>query len=726
MDQQETLVYNVPQDDVNPEYSTESERLIQIKQELNDANVIDTNASAVVDSESIQVSIDEFVSFHNEQIKILKNDIVYLTRGFDIMYKCMTVLDWIIEEYFKDDKLFKYGSIVDFLNTEIMTFIAEDEERYQNLVSEINIDTIMNEDNQLEFHESDGLNDFEDEVMNNVNDSGPLAIRKLPGQKSAPLPECPACEFKARCRNKLEAHITEHKDNPIVVCNRDNCSIKFQLSNLTQHEKDHHPETNLICEMCNDMFDNKSTLVQHYKLHISKKDRLKCNFPGCDYTDIYPGRMDRHKKAEHNIEITKQFKCDHEGCGRVFKDRPSFYTHSLIHKDRSLVYKHKCTHENCGAVFKRRRNLALHMLKHGYIKRKYTCMFGECRRTYNREKELMKHIDQFHQNLGDSKTEFKENGLSENENDHEKSDTESRMTTRRSKKRKILNENYTSKEEEEEDDDERESASAKKLFQLMNKSDSNRPNSDVGDSASGNEDDGTADFETVGTECELCQTNFDSSEELLNHLKERHHQYTIKAYQCDFEGCQYVTHFRSILGKHKNEVHGGKYKCDVCGKLSKDSGNHNRHRNIHKNILYRCRVADCNAVYKSPKAYYVHVLTHSNEQPVYRCDHPGCKYITYYVNTLNVHKLTHSDVRNFFCPYENCRKGFKRNGDLNKHIIHSHKGVKRPQKKRRNQDIQSLHTCRVDGCGFSVEDIDQLTKHEEGHMAAESVENYDN
>lgn len=163
MDQQETLVYNVPQDDVNPEYSTESERLIQIKQELNDANVIDTNASAVVDSESIQVSIDEFVSFHNEQIKILKNDIVYLTRGFDIMYKCMTVLDWIIEEYFKDDKLFKYGSIVDFLNTEIMTFIAEDEERYQNLVSEINIDTIMNEDNQLEFHESDGLNDFEDE-----------------------------------------------------------------------------------------------------------------------------------------------------------------------------------------------------------------------------------------------------------------------------------------------------------------------------------------------------------------------------------------------------------------------------------------------------------------------------------------------------------------------------------------------------------------------------------
>lgn len=223
----------------------------------------------------------------------------------------------------------------------------------------------------------------------------------------------------------------------------------------------------------------------------------------------------------------------------------------------------------------------------------------------------------------------------------------------------------------------------------------------------------------LGTNCELCELQFETGQDLMNHLKEKHHQYTVKVYPCDFGDCTFSTHFRSILGKHKNDVHGGKYKCDVCGKLSKDSGNHNRHKNIHKNILYKCRSAGCDAVYKSPKAYYVHVLTHSNEQPVYHCEYPGCKYYTYYMNTLNVHKLTHSDVRNFFCPYENCKKGFKRNGDLNKHIIHSHKGVKRPQKKKKTQ---LFFKCQFDGCSFVGESEMLLGKHEEEHLAAEQVQ----
>lgn len=230
----------------------------------------------------------------------------------------------------------------------------------------------------------------------------------------------------------------------------------------------------------------------------------------------------------------------------------------------------------------------------------------------------------------------------------------------------------------------------------------------------------------LANECELCSIKFDTPDEMMMHLKERHHQYTVRAYRCDFEDCEFATHFRSILGKHKNDVHGGKYKCDVCGKLSKDSGNHNRHRNIHKNVLFRCRYDNCEAVYKSPKAYYVHVLTHSNEQPVYRCDFEGCKYVTYYVNTLNVHKLTHSDVRKFFCPYENCGKGFKRNGDLNKHITHSHKGVKRPQKKRKLNDgsvLSVVYRCTWANCHFTSSDGDELTKHEEEH-ATNSVAKY--
>lgn len=107
--------------------------------------------------------------------------------------------------------------------------------------------------------------------------------------------------------------------------------------------------------------------------------------------------MDRHKQTEHGLTITKQFKCDFEGCGRVFKDRPSFYTHSLIHKDRSLVYKHKCPVEGCDSVFKRRRNLQMHQQKHGTNRRRYTCAFSNCKRTYSRERELSRHVEISHQ-----------------------------------------------------------------------------------------------------------------------------------------------------------------------------------------------------------------------------------------------------------------------------------------------------------------------------------------
>lgn len=97
------------------------------------------------------------------------------------------------------------------------------------------------------------------------------SIRKLPGQKPAELPECPACGHRARCRLKLEAHIQEHDKNPLVVCNHEGCESTFELHNMFQHEKNCHPEVNLICEMCNEGFESKSMLIQHYKLHIKKK-----------------------------------------------------------------------------------------------------------------------------------------------------------------------------------------------------------------------------------------------------------------------------------------------------------------------------------------------------------------------------------------------------------------------------------------------------------------------
>lgn len=108
-------------------------------------------------------------------------------------------------------------------------------------------------------------------VDNGTVAGGTTSIGRLPGQKTAPAPECPACGYKARCRLKLEAHLSEHEDNPLVVCNHDGCEVTYNLHELSRHEKDYHQNVSLICEMCNEMFDTKSMLVQHYKLHIKKK-----------------------------------------------------------------------------------------------------------------------------------------------------------------------------------------------------------------------------------------------------------------------------------------------------------------------------------------------------------------------------------------------------------------------------------------------------------------------
>lgn len=98
-----------------------------------------------------------------------------------------------------------------------------------------------------------------------------------------------------------------------------------------------------------------------------------------------------------------------------------------------------------------------------------------------------------------------------------------------------------------------------------------------------------------------------------------------------------------------------------------------------------------------------------------------CYLLHEYVKRTQVDSFRFTQL---FCPYEGCGKGFKRNGDLNKHITHSHKGVKRPQKKRKSMnDSQVLYRCAGANCSFVASDSETLAKHEEEH-AGENLETY--
>lgn len=245
----------------------------------------------VTDQDHVPISLDDFVEYHNQQVRNLKSDIACLTKNLEIFHRFKIVYDMAFEEYFREDTKFKFRSVLEDLELDFMQFIAENEEKYYRLVSDLDVQIEFNDDDeQFAFIEEDdadpenGMSMFELYSFNNffhserfraenfvVNNDAPVYMHKLPGQHSAPKPECPACGQQFRCRIKLEGHLLEHEDNPFVVCNIDNCNLPYNLKKLPQHMKQYHSENDLVCEVCNEAFDSKTMLVQHYKLHIQKR-----------------------------------------------------------------------------------------------------------------------------------------------------------------------------------------------------------------------------------------------------------------------------------------------------------------------------------------------------------------------------------------------------------------------------------------------------------------------
>lgn len=144
MEQQ--VIYDISQEEVNNNEMENIPTNFIIKQEQDPDDNMDMG-------EDVQISFNDFVNFHNDQIKTLKEEIGYLSRGFELMYKYRTIFEMVLDDYFKDDKFFKYKTVLDLLDSDLYTFISEDEEKYQLLINELNVDIILNEDNHFEFAE---------------------------------------------------------------------------------------------------------------------------------------------------------------------------------------------------------------------------------------------------------------------------------------------------------------------------------------------------------------------------------------------------------------------------------------------------------------------------------------------------------------------------------------------------------------------------------------------
>lgn len=143
----------------------DQETRVIVKQEANDDGMeVEQNLST---NEPVPVIIDsvDFVEFHNQQIKMLEDQLSYVTKCFDVMYKYKNVCDLIVEDYFQSDESFRYKDIIETLESDLYGVIAEDENQYQSLLNQINTEITLNDENQFEFVESDLLTEDEESEL---------------------------------------------------------------------------------------------------------------------------------------------------------------------------------------------------------------------------------------------------------------------------------------------------------------------------------------------------------------------------------------------------------------------------------------------------------------------------------------------------------------------------------------------------------------------------------
>ncbi|XP_078321500.1 uncharacterized protein LOC111115202 [Crassostrea virginica] len=158
-------------------------------------------------------------------------------------------------------------------------------------------------------------------------------------------------------------------------------------------------------------------------------------------------------------------------------------------------------------------------------------------------------------------------------------------------------------------------------------------------------------------------------------------------------------------------------KCDVCGKVSNDARNFQRHRRTHTGEKpYRCDV--CGKAFTVTGQLQTHMRTHTGEKPN-KCDVCGKAFNR--TETLQTHIRTHTGEKPYKCDV--CGKAFTEKGSLQTHM-RIHTGEK-PYKcdvcgKAFNQtgDLQKhmrIHTgekpYKCDVCGKGFTETGTLQKH---------------
>ena len=222
----------------------------------------------------------------------------------------------------------------------------------------------------------------------------------------------------------------------------------------------------------------------------------------------------------------------------------------------------------------------------------------------------------------------------------------------------------------------------------------------------------------VGENCNTFDVNEDKQRQCYKQLK------------CFWPKCRYSCEQYNVFNQHiSHHLNRKQFVCEECNTNFNSSSNLLRHKRcLHSNNRpFVCNQINCNKTFKTNEYLKIHQLSHSSVKS-FGCNKCDKKYKT--ISDLNDHKkIIHSNFRPFICSHIYCNKRFPNNRGLKDHKIRFHSGIKSHKCFHNNCDksfvtsqelkrhIGSKHSderpykCNFPECNSSLKSQGNLYKH---------------
>ncbi|XP_054278843.1 zinc finger protein 699-like isoform X2 [Macrosteles quadrilineatus] len=260
--------------------------------------------------------------------------------------------------------------------------------------------------------------------------------------KSSKVFKCKLCKRLVYGESQYNAHLSAHKRNQCKTCgdhfsrqkhleihivnvhngaiNKDLfrchiCSRQFtQRRSLVYHLKLTHPGSDVMCEVCLEMFKNSEDLETHlashklttftcdkcgqtfsrrqqYQLHVKEHEKYKCKM--CSEGFSSKKAAEAHAATGHSVQgLEPQLQCAQ--CGQLFLTRSQLNNHMMEHTGEKKLY---C--EKCKLTFKRLWNYRNHLESNEHLQGdapKQLLACPQCGKTFTNKNNLRVHISRVH------------------------------------------------------------------------------------------------------------------------------------------------------------------------------------------------------------------------------------------------------------------------------------------------------------------------------------------